>query len=415
MCIQPTQSKPYRLLQVCVLGPATIIAPSALANTGSPSPPRFIVTEIIPMGGNSSSAYGINNNSQVVGSTKTGQFAPPPWETVEIERAYVWQDGVMTTLPPLPAPEPYHAAALAISDAGHIVGTSMRFMFFDARAVIWHNGTVTDMGLVPNTDHCQGNDVNDDGVVTGSCMSDFGGSGYAFRWSQTDGQDVIMGPLQNEDATGNGIDAEGRIVGGHGESVGAFMWENGSITPLINGPYGAHALATNDNNEIVGWVSGPGFTLSAFRWSDGTAIDLGTLGEVNSTRAQDINNNGWIVGASTVGGFEYAFLWTEGEIRNLNDLIPPSTGWVLRSAEAINNKNEIVGYGNNPQGHQRGFLLTPVGPGDVNGDGDVNVVDLLALINSWGTCPAQGDCFADFDDNGVVNVADLLVLIENWG
>lgn len=390
-----------------------VAAQSAVA--GAAVPPRYRVTDLGTLGGPRSAAYDINDKSQVVGSAEMDQFAPPPFESMLIRRAFIWDKGLMTALPPLPAPEPYYGAALAINDAGHIVGTSTRFMFFDARPVIWHNGTVIDMGLVPGTDHCQGNDVNDDGVVVGSCMSDFGGSGYAFRWSIESGQTVIMGPLQNEDATGHAIDSLGRIVGGHGPSVGAYVWQAGAVTSLINGPFGAAALSINHNNQIVGWASGAGFTVFAFRWSDGTVINLGSLGESINTRAHDINNNGWIVGASTVAGFDYAVVWVDGAIHDLNDSIPQASGWVLQTAEAINDKNEIVGSGISPQGLQRGYLLTPIGPGDVNGDGVVNVADLLALINSWGQCPAQGDCFADFNNDGIVNVADLLLLIENWG
>jgi len=54
--------------------------------------------------------------------------------------------------------------------------------------------------------------------------------------------------------------------------------------------------------------------------------------------------------------------------------------------------------------------------GDVNGDGVVNVDDLLAVINAWGACP---DCDADIAPhpagNGVVNVDDLLMVINHWG
>lgn len=58
-------------------------------------------------------------------------------------------------------------------------------------------------------------------------------------------------------------------------------------------------------------------------------------------------------------------------------------------------------------------LLTGGGEivGDINGDGEVNVVDLLALIGVWGHC--QG-CPEDLDNNGVVNVTDLLMLLDNW-
>ena len=54
--------------------------------------------------------------------------------------------------------------------------------------------------------------------------------------------------------------------------------------------------------------------------------------------------------------------------------------------------------------------------GDVNGDGFVNVIDLLAVINTWGACPAPPTvCHADLNGDGFVNVADLLTVINNWG
>ena len=59
--------------------------------------------------------------------------------------------------------------------------------------------------------------------------------------------------------------------------------------------------------------------------------------------------------------------------------------------------------------------------GDVNGDGIVNVDDLLAVINAWGVCPKPpAACPADIappgppQGNGVVNVDDLLAVINNW-
>lgn len=54
--------------------------------------------------------------------------------------------------------------------------------------------------------------------------------------------------------------------------------------------------------------------------------------------------------------------------------------------------------------------------GDVNGDGEVNVIDLLALLAAWGDCPDPPDpCPADLDGNGAVNTSDLLTLLANWG
>ncbi|MDG2291030.1 MAG: dockerin type I domain-containing protein, partial [Phycisphaerales bacterium] len=50
--------------------------------------------------------------------------------------------------------------------------------------------------------------------------------------------------------------------------------------------------------------------------------------------------------------------------------------------------------------------------GDVDGDGSVNVVDLLAVISAWGPCE---ECDADIDANGLVDVTDLLTIISAWG
>jgi len=49
--------------------------------------------------------------------------------------------------------------------------------------------------------------------------------------------------------------------------------------------------------------------------------------------------------------------------------------------------------------------------GDVNGDGMVDVTDLLEIISFWGACSG---CAADVDHSGVVDVSDLLSIIDNW-
>jgi hypothetical protein len=58
---------------------------------------------------------------------------------------------------------------------------------------------------------------------------------------------------------------------------------------------------------------------------------------------------------------------------------------------------------------------TPV-PGDTNGDGQVNVDDLINVILSWGLCPRPpATCPADVNRDGQVNVDDLIMVILNWG
>lgn len=64
--------------------------------------------------------------------------------------------------------------------------------------------------------------------------------------------------------------------------------------------------------------------------------------------------------------------------------------------------------------------------GDVNGDGVVNVDDLLLVINHWGPCSVNASasaagvptvstsCAADLNHDGVVNSIDLDIVTKNW-
>ena len=51
-------------------------------------------------------------------------------------------------------------------------------------------------------------------------------------------------------------------------------------------------------------------------------------------------------------------------------------------------------------------------PADANGDGFVNVNDLLEIVGTWGECAG---CGGDVNGDGWVNVNDLLACIDAWG
>ncbi len=50
--------------------------------------------------------------------------------------------------------------------------------------------------------------------------------------------------------------------------------------------------------------------------------------------------------------------------------------------------------------------------GDMDGNGVIDVDDLLTVIESWGNCT---NCSADVDNSGAVDVDDLLTIIDVWG
>ena len=60
------------------------------------------------------------------------------------------------------------------------------------------------------------------------------------------------------------------------------------------------------------------------------------------------------------------------------------------------------------------FTITPPNtcPADANGDGEVDVTDLLAAIAQWGEDGSAADTAAPFD---IVDVADILVMVSAYG
>jgi probable HAF family extracellular repeat protein len=88
--------------------------------------------------------------------------------------------------------------------------------------------------------------------------------------------------------------------------------------------------------------------------------DLGTRGG-RASSACGINPTGQIVGVAENGkGKAQAFLYRDGRMTDLNDLLPPGSGWVPESAASINDAGQIVGSGMH-HGQRRAFLLTFTG------------------------------------------------------
>ncbi len=82
----------------------------------------------------------------------------------------------------------------------------------------------------------------------------------------------------------------------------------------------------------------------------------------------------------------------------------------------------IVGaYGADPDGNSAAgesyIVFSPVVPSDLDGDGSVEIADLLLVLGAWGPCPdpCPPFCPGDLIGDCTVGVAVLLILLANWG
>lgn len=110
----------------------------------------------------------------------------------------------------------------------------------------------------------------------------------------------------------------------------------------------------------------------AFAWrpGDDTPERLETLSGFEASLARDINDQGFVVGQLLISAAAgegsitntRAALWTPtGEAIDMNSLLAPDSGWLLTSAWAINESNQVAGWGFF-QGVHTPYLLTIPAP-----------------------------------------------------
>ncbi len=59
-------------------------------------------------------------------------------------------------------------------------------------------------------------------------------------------------------------------------------------------------------------------------------------------------------------------------------------------------------------------IITISSAGDVNGDGVVDVLDLVAVLAAWGPCDVPEGCPEDLNGDGVIDLLDLLIVLGEW-
>jgi probable HAF family extracellular repeat protein len=113
------------------------------------------------MSGPGSSAADLTESGILVGWTGNGG---------SVSDTFIWEDGRLTFLGPIPAG--YTSEAHAISENGLIVGRGrMQMEGFSAgivRAFVWKNGVYTNLGTLPNHIYSAALDVNDLGQAAGA-------------------------------------------------------------------------------------------------------------------------------------------------------------------------------------------------------------------------------------------------------
>lgn len=97
-----------------------------------------------------------------------------------------------------------------------------------------------------------------------------------------------------------------------------------------------------------------------------------------------------------------------------------ASGTVVASGSAAVDADGLITIpqGTVGKGKNRISITAPAGlVGDVNGDGSVDVVDLLYFVDAFGSVAGDAtyDPRCDFNNDGGVDVVDLLMLVENFG
>jgi probable HAF family extracellular repeat protein len=177
--------------------------------------------------------YGINDFSEIVGNTS--------------QHAFLIKGGTTTTLPDLSSYG--FSSASGINNNHQIVGSSDTASGY-SHAVMWQNGTITDLGTLGGTQSAA-YAINNLGQVVGWAHTASEAT-HVFLWSA--GRMTDLGTF-GLDPVANAINNHGVIVGQSGN--GAWVWSNGSfqnlnnLIPANSGFTLDNATAINDTGQIV--------------------------------------------------------------------------------------------------------------------------------------------------------------------
>lgn len=211
--------------------------------------------------------------------------------------------------------------------------------------------------------------LNNNGIVVGR-LGVLTHSSY--KWTNEAGFQSISG-IQSDAMQASAVAiSDNGYIGGNVGSYGYVLTPNGAYYQVsfdgVSDINNQGQAITGVNKSII-----PGFLAQyhcATLWSLATGnIELDVLENTGYRRTESyanaINDEGIIVGyyndCDNVANSRRACIWLDNNMLDLNSLLDASgEGWKLTSAVDINESGIIVGYGTNPDGISRGFVLTPV-------------------------------------------------------
>lgn len=281
-------------------------------------------------------ASDVNEQGVVVGS------GPAEGGAAGELHSFAWQDGTAADLGPI--------AAHGVNDQGEVSGD------VGAVAALWH----ADGAEVPLA-YGSARALNDEGHVVGEARTAQGRL-RAFRWDGV--QVTALETLGGDNSGAYAVNDAGQAAGWSEDADGlvrACAWSSAGLATDLGTLGGERSMAygINDGGTVVGYAATAGGVDHAFLAGSGAAmIDLGSLGGYSV--AYDVDASGRVVGESAAAdGMPHAFLWQDGEMIDLNDLLPAGSPWLLTRALALSDTGHVVGQGI-LEGVERAFLLTLV-------------------------------------------------------
>jgi probable HAF family extracellular repeat protein len=342
-------------------------APASASRKEAPPPPppppaaTYSITDLGNLGFQNTRAFGIANSGQVTGYSGTPKtvegscslrFRPCP---THVYHAFLWQAGTMADLGTLGG---NYSEGLAVNDLGEVVGRS-NTKSGERHAFVFRGGRMTDLDAGLTGREISASAINDLGVIAGSESIPGEGHTDAVMWQN--GKLTDLGLLPGEggiyaDPAGLNNSDEIAGTGDNRESMmRAWVWRNGTMTDIgtLGGPQAA-AYAINNDGQVVGFAQTSTDADHGFIYQSGKMSDIGL-----NVFPYAINNNGVIAGS---GGCGAAIIVSGGACENLQNLIPAGTGYVLEEAKGINDKGQIIAYARleTDPGHPvHAVLLTP--------------------------------------------------------